>query len=142
SPLGMTRGRPASIIAAALFVVPRSMPRIFSVSGLLIRYQPHSFRIAHFPPIGSSLPLYYARTENPSFQQITCPDLLQHRSLLLVRDDSEGGFMILRIELRPCPRNSFYALLRQDVLNPFLNHAHSFQQDWILLCLPDFCNCQ
>src|SRR2546421_233459 len=32
----MTRGRPASIIAAALFVVPRSMPRIFSVSCLLL----------------------------------------------------------------------------------------------------------
>src|SRR5436309_13912702 len=36
SALGITTGRPASIIAAAEFVVPRSIPSIFSVSGLLI----------------------------------------------------------------------------------------------------------
>src|SRR6267378_7491587 len=36
SALGMTTGRPASSIAAAEFVVPSSIPRIFSVSGLLI----------------------------------------------------------------------------------------------------------
>src|SRR2546429_28869 len=60
-----------------------------SLTRLSLRPAPNSLLPCHFN---------YTRTKNPSLQQVPCPDLFQTRSLLLVRDNSESGFMIIRIE--------------------------------------------
>src|SRR6267143_7049919 len=99
---------------------PLSPQRCSSFLGLCLgssQSQPYSFSISltRFSLLIFShrlLPCHfnYARTEDPSFQHVAGPHFFNDCSLLLVRDDSESGFMIVRIEHGTRARYSLHTL--------------------------------
>src|SRR2546422_4029415 len=72
-----------------------------SLTRFILLIFPHRVLPCHFN---------YARTDDPSFQHIASPHFFNDCSLLLVRDDSESGFMIVRIEHGPRARYSLHTL--------------------------------
>src|SRR5260370_36293220 len=83
-----------------------SQSQAYSFSISLVRFSllifPHRLLPCHFN---------YARTEDPSFQRVAGPHFFNDCSLLLVvRDDSESGFMIVLIEHGARARYSLHTL--------------------------------